>query len=219
MSCTTSNRCKIYCACCFPNNNTSPQQTYFSDSLRKHLYWNSTMQFWELVSYFVLWAQSTTEDYIRASSFEMKMLHLAIRVHKSGTLSVTTFSLQPRITSSFEKKNKQTTLVQCVKLLWTHPCTPNQSWILGQSQNRCIQVSSERLQKIQTGESTSPRWERKRPVGSKLNNNLYWNHLRQVSRVVLNIFLKSCLGINFSSKHFAPFFYAFWCIAILDMYK
>ena len=40
-------------------------------------------------------------------NFEMKMLYLAIRLNISSTLSVTTFSLLPRITSSFET-NKQT---------------------------------------------------------------------------------------------------------------
>ena len=34
--------------------------------------------------------------------FEIKMLYLAISIHKSSILSVTTFALLPRITSSFE---------------------------------------------------------------------------------------------------------------------
>ena len=43
------------------------------------------------------------------------------------------------------------------------------------------------LQKTQTGEYTSCHWNRKRPVGSKLYNNLYWNHIRHFSHVVLKI--------------------------------
>ena len=41
-------------------------------------------------------------------SFAIKMLYLAIRIHKSSILSVTTFALLPRITSSFEKKDIST---------------------------------------------------------------------------------------------------------------
>ena len=122
-------------------------------------------------------------------SFEMKM-YLAIRIHKSSILSVTMFVLLPRITSSFENIIS----VQCVKLVWSHPCTSNQySWILGQSQNICYKVSSASLQKTQTGESTSCRWNRKRSEGSKLYNNLYWNHMRHFLRVVLKIVSKTAL--------------------------
>ena len=47
-------------------------------------------------------------------SFAIKMLYLAIRIHKSSILSVTTFALLPRITSSFEKILS----VQWVKLVY-----------------------------------------------------------------------------------------------------
>ena len=46
-------------------------------------------------------------------SFEMKKLYLATRKHKSNTLSVTTFSLLPRITSSFEKKKTNYISTMC----------------------------------------------------------------------------------------------------------
>ena len=39
----------------------------------------------------------------------------------------------------------------------------------------------------QTGESTSCWWNKKQPVGRKLYNNLYWNHIRHFSHVVLKI--------------------------------
>ena len=42
-----------------------------------------------------------------------KKLYLAIRIHKSSILSVTTFALLPRIASSFEN----IILVQCAKLV------------------------------------------------------------------------------------------------------
>ena len=51
----------------------------------------------------------------------------------------------------------------------------------------CNKVSSASLQKTQTGESTSCRWNKKRPVGSKLYNNLYWNHMRHFSRNIITI--------------------------------
>ena len=44
----------------------------------------------------------------------MKMLYLARRIHKSNTLSVTTFSLLPRKTSSFEKKNYISTMCKVI---------------------------------------------------------------------------------------------------------
>ena len=45
--------------------------------------------------------------------FEIKMLYLAIRIHKYSILSVTTFALLPRITSFFENIIS----IQCVKLV------------------------------------------------------------------------------------------------------
>ena len=73
------------------------------------------------------------------------------------------------------------------------------------------------LQKTQTGESTRCRWNKKRPVGSKLHNNLYWNYMRYFSCVLLKMLLKTALiSISFNSKAYALFLYALWCIASLD---
>ena len=158
-------------------------------------------------------------------SFEIKMLYLAIRIHKSSIMSVTTFTWLPRITSSFENIRS----VQCVKLVWSHSCTSNQqSWILGQSQNICNKVSLAPLQKTQTGESTSCHWNKKWPVGSKLYNNLYWNHMRHFSCVVLKMLSKTAVVsiltrtlVHFS-MHFgvSPVFTRHEQISVtLDLYK
>ena len=117
-------------------------------------------------------------------SFEIKMLSLAIRIHTSSTLSVTTFIsdhvLVTARNNKFFWKNYISTMCEVAKKPSQH-IKP----VFLDFGNRCIKVSSESLQKTHTGESTSRRWKRKQPVGSKFYNNWYWNYLRQVSCVVL----------------------------------
>ena len=76
----------------------------------------------------------------------------------------------------------------------------------------CNKVSSASLQKTQTGESTSCRWNKKRPVGSKLYNNFILEPYETFLTCSPENVIEDCLSINFNSKDFDPFFYALWCL-------
>ena len=90
VSCTASNQHEICLICHLTCNHISPEQLYSSKKRVK-----------------------TFRCGMVPCSFAIKMLYLAIRIHKSGILSVTTFALLPRITSSFEKIIS----IQCVNLV------------------------------------------------------------------------------------------------------
>ena len=90
VSFTASNQHETCLVCHLPYNNISPEQLYSSKDLVK-----------------------TFRCVMVTRRFEMKILYLAIRIHKSSILSVTTFDLLPRITNSFENIIS----VQCVKLV------------------------------------------------------------------------------------------------------
>ena len=120
----------------------------------------------------------------------MKLLHLAIRIHKSSTPSVTAFSLLPKISTSFKKKLHQYNVWSYYEAIPTRQTSSLGFW---DSPRTYVLRFLQSLYRKQTGESASPRWKRKRPVSSKLYSNLYWNHLRQIPHVVLKIFSKVAL--------------------------
>ena len=125
--------------------------------------------------------------------FDVKVWYLARRINRSKTLSVKTFSLLPSKMSSFENNMS----VQCMKFECSHSCTSDQnSCTMWQSQNKWSRVSSAWLQKVQTGESIIFCKHNRWPVGKIRYNILYWNHLRQVSSVVL----KTLINVAFASS-------------------
>ena len=119
--------------------------------------------------------------------FEKKMLYLAIRIYKSSILSVTIFAKNNKlfwkyfICTVYEVGMKPSLYIKPVVLDFRgNPKT-------------CAIKFLQDLCRRQTGESTSCCWNKKWPVGSKLYNNLYWNHIRHFSHVVLKILSKTAL--------------------------
>ena len=137
----------------------------------------------------------------------MKMLYLAIRIHKS----ISDFVFFTAKNNKFFWKNNYistTCKVTMKPSLHIKPVVLD----LGSARTDALRFLQSVYRK-QTGESTSPRWKRKRQVGSKLYNNLHWNHLRQVC---ISVFMAlSTVYHSMNSPDNSPLSYSVLPILIL----